>query len=78
MNHFITNEKAIHEGIQRISELENEGDALYNTVIADLFNSSRTPVEIMKWKEIYQALEEACDACKDFTHIVGNVVIKNA
>ena len=74
----LANEKEIHQGIQRISELENEGDALYNTVIADLFNSARPPVEIMKWKEIYQALEEACDACRDYTHSIANIVVKNA
>lgn len=74
----LANEQEIHHGMQRISELENEGDALYNTVIADLFNSSRPPVEIMKWKEIYQALEEACDACRDYTHSIANIVVKNA
>jgi predicted phosphate transport protein (TIGR00153 family) len=75
----LKNVKVIQEGIVRVSELENQGDALYATVIADLFRrDSRNPVEIMKWKEIYDGLEEACDACKDFTHIVGNVVIKNA
>ena len=38
----------------------------------------RTPIEILKWKEIYEGLEDACDACKDFTHVLGNMVIKNA
>jgi predicted phosphate transport protein (TIGR00153 family) len=75
----LNNVKLIQEGIVRVSELENQGDSLYATVIADLFRKdSRKPVEIMKWKEVYDGLEEACDACKDFTHIVGNVVIKNA
>jgi predicted phosphate transport protein (TIGR00153 family) len=75
----LTHVRTIQEGIVRVSELENQADSLYATVIADLFRKdSRNPVEIMKWKEIYDGLEEACDACKDFTHIVGNVVIKNA
>ena len=76
----LSNEKKIHESIVRISELENEADALYISVIADLFKegSGKTPVEILKWKEIYQGLEDACDECKDFTHVLGNVVIKNA
>jgi len=75
----LKNEKAIYEGIVRVSELENQGDALYATVIADLFRKDdRNPIDVMKWKEVYDGLEEACDACKDFTHIVGNVVIKNA
>ena len=75
----LKNEKSIYDGIVRISELENQGDALYAAVIASLFKKDGLdPVDIMKWKEVYDGLEEACDACKDFTHILGNVVIKNA
>ena len=36
------------------------------------------PIEIMKWKEIYHGLEDACDDCKDYTHVLGNIVVKNA
>ncbi|PYQ01406.1 MAG: hypothetical protein DMF82_19350, partial [Acidobacteria bacterium] len=74
------NEKVIRESIVRISQLENEGDTLYFNVIADLFHGGegKKPLEIMKWKEIYQGLEDACDECKDFTHALGNVVVKNA
>jgi predicted phosphate transport protein (TIGR00153 family) len=75
----LNNERQIHECIVRISELENQADALYGTVIADLFRAGgRDPIRIMKWKEVYDGLEEACDACKDYTHVLGNVVIKNA
>jgi uncharacterized protein len=76
----MANEKKIHEAVVRISQLENEADALYFSVIADLFRSGqgRDPVEILKWKEIYQGLEDACDECKDFTHTLSNVVVKNA
>jgi predicted phosphate transport protein (TIGR00153 family) len=73
------NEARIQAAIVHISELENQADSLYNTVIADLFKGDgRSPIEIMKWKEVYDQLEDACDACKDFTHILGNVVVKNA
>ncbi len=72
------NEAAIHTSIVRISELENQGDALYATVIADLFKDGRSPVEILKWKEVYDGLESACDECKEYTHVLGNVVLKNA
>ena len=75
----LTNQRQIQESIVRISELENQGDALYATVIAQLFTSGgRDAIEILKWKLIYDGLEEACDACKDYTHVLGNVVIKNA
>jgi len=75
----LSNEREIQEAIVRISELENQGDTLYNTVIAELFKGDGLhPLEILKWKEVYDGLEAACDECKDFTHILGNVVIKNA
>jgi predicted phosphate transport protein (TIGR00153 family) len=69
----------MQQSIVRISDLENRADDLYNQVIADLFRANgRDPLEIMKWKEIYDGLENACDQCKDYTHIVGNVIVKNA
>src|SRR6185312_6208290 len=75
----LANERKIHEGIVRISDLENRADVLHNTVIADLFKSiGRDPLEILKWKEVYEGLENACDQCKDYSHVVGNVVVKNA
>jgi predicted phosphate transport protein (TIGR00153 family) len=74
----LSNTKKIGDAIVRISELENQADLLYNGVIADLFKGTRPPLEILKWKEVYQGLEDACDECKDYTHILGNVVVKNA
>ena len=75
----LSNANEIQKCIVRISELENQADSLYNAVIADLFKENgRDPIDIMKWKEVYQGLEDACDQCKDYTHILGNVVVKNA
>lgn len=74
----LSNEPKIQASIVRISELENQADALYSTVIADLFKSDKRTVDILKWKEIYETLESACDACKDYTHVLGNIVVKNA
>jgi hypothetical protein len=69
----------IQESMVRISELENEGDSLYFVVISDLYRKGYAEsIEVLKWKEVYEGLEEACDRCKDFTHVVGNVAIKNA
>ncbi len=74
----LSHEKAIQEGIVRISDLENQADRLYNTLIAKLYNGAGDAVTLLKWKEVYDGLENACDKCKDYTHVVGNVVIKNA
>ena len=75
----LANERKIQEAIVRVSDMENDADLLYNTVIADLFRKNgRDPLEIMKWKEVYDGLEDACDQVKDYTHILGNVIVKNA
>lgn len=74
----LSNEAKIQAGMVRISELENQADALYSSVIGELFKNGGNPIEILKWKEIYEGLESACDACKEYTHAIGNVVLKNA
>lgn len=74
------NTPRIQEKMVRVSELENQADALYLTVLGALFRAEngKSALEVMKWKEIYQGLEDACDKCKDFTHVLGNLLIKNA
>jgi predicted phosphate transport protein (TIGR00153 family) len=75
----LANEKGIHQCIVRISELENEADRLYSREIAELFRpNGRDPLDILKWKEVYDGLENACDQCKDYSHIIGNLVVKNS
>jgi uncharacterized protein len=75
----LARQREIQQSIVRISDLENRADVLYNKVIADLFRpNGRDPLQIMKWKEIYEGLENACDQCKDYTHVVGNIIVKNA
>lgn len=75
----LANARQIQEGIVKMSDLENEADRLYNHVIAGLFRvKGRDPIEIMKWKEIYEGLENACDQCKNYTHVIGNIVVKNS
>ena len=73
------NVKTVQEAIVHVSDLENQADTLYNTVIGALFKrDSSDAIDVLKWKVIYDGLEDACDACTDFTHALGNVVIKNA
>ena len=75
----LANEKEILAGIVRLSELENQADQLYNTVIADLFREDgRPPIRILKWKEVYQGLEDACDHCRDYSYVIGNLLVKNS
>jgi hypothetical protein len=60
-----------------INRLENEGDYLNRAAVAKLFEPDNHPVEIIKWKEIYETLENAIDRCEDVANVLEGIVLKN-
>ncbi|HKO03878.1 MAG TPA: DUF47 family protein [Candidatus Acidoferrales bacterium] len=61
-----------------INRLENEGDRICRALIATLFEQEKNPVEIIKWKEIIEAIETAIDKCEDVANVIETVVLKEA
>jgi predicted phosphate transport protein (TIGR00153 family) len=61
-----------------INRLENEADRAHQTAVRRLFEEERDPIQIMKWKEILDFLEEATDRCEDVANVVEGVVVKHA
>ena len=70
--------QSIKETIISIHEIESEADALFRKTVAELFKNETNPIEIIKWKEIYQILENTIDNCEKIANTVEGVVIKNA
>jgi predicted phosphate transport protein (TIGR00153 family) len=60
-----------------INRLENENDETLREGLAKLFKEEKDPVLIMKWKEIYEILEDATDRCEDATDVIEGVVLEN-
>lgn len=60
-----------------INTLENEGDAVLRATIANLFEREKDIFELIKWKEIFERLEEAIDVCEDVSNIVEGIVLKH-
>ncbi|MEO8649665.1 MAG: DUF47 family protein [Acidobacteriota bacterium] len=60
-----------------IHRLENEADDVYFRSIADLFKNSSNPVNIIKWKELYEILENATDRCESVANIIEQIVLKH-
>jgi uncharacterized protein len=56
---------------------EDEADSLLREAIAGLFENHVDPVEVIRWKDIFEALEDAIDACETVADVVGNIVVKN-
>jgi predicted phosphate transport protein (TIGR00153 family) len=61
-----------------LHRLENEGDDIYHTAIAELFRNATDPLNVIKWKDIYEKLEAAVDRCENVANIIESVIIKHA
>jgi hypothetical protein len=46
--------------------------------VAKLFDGSKQPLDVIKWNEIYDTLENAIDRCEDVANVIEGIVIKNA
>lgn len=70
-----------HEGLgehcHTIRQLEKQADALYNDEMRRLFRDEKDPIEVVKWKSIYEELENSVDRCKDVAEALEAVVVKN-
>ena len=60
-----------------INSLENEGDKIYRKALGQLFESRIEPIELIREKEILDAMEETIDACEDVMDLIRSVVTKN-
>ena len=77
----------IHEKIDRdklltcsmeINRLENVGDSIYRSALAELFVSSPDYTYLIKWREIYENIESAIDKCEDVANILEGIALKYA
>ena len=59
-----------------VNRLENVGDSMRDKVIGELFERSKDPIEIIKWKEIFQDCETVLDVCEDVAHVVESILVK--
>jgi predicted phosphate transport protein (TIGR00153 family) len=60
-----------------INRLENEADRAYQVAIGALFDHEADPITIIKWKEIFEALEFITDCCEDVANVIESVVVKH-
>jgi len=72
-------QRGVQDELIKLKELEDEGDRVVRDAIADLFRDERIdPLTVIRWKDIFEALEDALDACETAANVVGNIVVKNA
>ena len=67
-----------HE-IRKIKDIEDRADRVARAARASLFKDNRIdPKIVIRWKDVYESLEDAVDACETAAHRVGNILVKNA
>jgi hypothetical protein len=75
----LRNYRGIDEALAELNRLEDEGDRIARDAIASLFEDEDvSPRTMIRWKDVFEALERAIDACETAGHVVGNIVLKNA
>jgi hypothetical protein len=74
MRHF----KDVSRHIVEVHRLENEGDRIVRSAIASLFEDGIDPMVVIRWKDIFERLEDAIDATERAAYVLEGVVIKNA
>ncbi|HOQ42393.1 MAG: putative pit accessory protein [Deltaproteobacteria bacterium ADurb.Bin151] len=72
------NSKMILDGCVEINTLENAGDVVLRSIITELFIKEKDAIELIKWKEIFERIEEAIDVCEDVSNTVEGIVLKHA
>jgi len=90
---LLTITEVIHKTIQKLKEknyahvqeycieinrLENRIDQDFRDALGRLFEEVTDPIFIIKWKEVYEFLEDASDRCEDVANILEAIVLKNA
>ena len=68
----------VYDHCIEINRLENEADRLSRDAIARLFEEEKDPIAVIKWKELYEKLEDTTDSCEDVANILESIVLKNA
>lgn len=69
---------ALQEPCVKLNELENEGDELMRQGIKHLFQNVKDPIELLKYKEIYECLEQTTDSCEDVANTLQTVIMRNS
>ena len=70
--------KAVSAANRQLKLLEEEGDALFHTAMEHLFGSTTDAILVLKWKELYDKLEDAIDQCEDVGNTLQSISLKNA
>jgi len=75
---MLEHSKGMGPHLLEIQRLENEADDVYFRAMAELFREAPDAVRLIKWKELYEILENATDRCESVGNIIESIVLKHS
>lgn len=72
----LTGEGDLAPALREIHRLENEGDRISRDAVAALFHHGIDPMVVIRWKDIFEALEAAVDSCETVAHVLEGIALK--
>jgi predicted phosphate transport protein (TIGR00153 family) len=67
----------VHERAVEVNRLENSADDVHDEALRRLFEEEKDAINVIKWKEMLDLLEEATDRCEDVANVLEGVVVKH-
>lgn len=72
------NIELINQNVIQINKLEELGDKSYEKLMTLLYKNEKNPINLIKWTNIYNCLEETIDSCEEIGDCIEDVVMKNS
>jgi predicted phosphate transport protein (TIGR00153 family) len=76
--HRLESMKNVQSHLDAIDRLETEGDTLFRRTLARLFSGEFDAIDVLRWKDIVEALEAALNTLEDVSNVVESIVLKHA
>ncbi len=76
--HEIKTGSIVMEQVIEVNRIENEGDIVFRSTMKKLFREADDAIELIKWKQLYEQLEDALDSCEKVANLIEGAVMKYA
>jgi uncharacterized protein Yka (UPF0111/DUF47 family) len=74
----VKDRRSVAQRTMAVKKYEEEGDTLYAEAIGSLFQGTPDPIDVIKWKEVYDTLEDALDRCQTASIVVESISLKHS
>ncbi|MCT1523635.1 MULTISPECIES: DUF47 domain-containing protein [Sphingobacterium] len=74
----LKNIRNITDSCVRINSVENKADYIFDKAVAELFEFEKDAINLIKYKEVLSAMEDATDKCEDVANVLESILVKNA